>query len=139
MSVLLVTCERSKVPLKPPATFEVGVGLVPAWGGCLQVEAVAHGGLALRRLRGCELRPRQGGERFQAAPGAPARSLKKQFQAAGVPDHDRHVPLLFDGDQLLFVPGLGIDARARAAADEPQVLLRWQPIGDAPGPGRPGR
>jgi len=101
---------------------------VPGWGGCLDVTAVDAGGVALERLRRCELRARYGGERFQAAPGAVARSLKKQFQAAGVPSSERVGPLLYaDDGRLVFVPGLGIDARVRAAPGAPQVALRWQP------------
>jgi len=68
----------------------------------------------------------RGGERFQRAPGTPPRSLKKQFQAAGVPAWQRDAPLLFSADgRLLFVPGLGLDARAVAAPGEAQVALSW--------------
>ena len=83
---------------------------------------------AAARLRGCELRVRSGGERFQATPGGRARSLKKQFQAAGVPAWQRHAPLLYDRDgHLLWVPGLGVDARALAPATAPQWRLVWLP------------
>jgi tRNA(Ile)-lysidine synthase len=122
-------------PPGPPAVVAsalridgVGCHAVPAWHGCLHVEAVDAGGVALERLRRCELRARTGGERFQATPGGLARSLKKQFQAAGVPAAERGGPLLYaDDGSLLFVPGLGIDARVRAAPGTPQVVLRWQP------------
>ena len=59
------------------------------------------------------------------------RSLKKQYQALGVPAWARHGPLLLSGDALVFVPGLGIDARALAAPGEPQLALHWEP---APAP-----
>ena len=39
-----------------------------------------------------------------------ARSLKKQFQAAGVSAWQRDGPLLYSGDQLIFVPGLSTSA-----------------------------
>jgi tRNA(Ile)-lysidine synthase len=116
-----------------------GTYALPAWGARLQVEPAADGGLAPDRLRHCALRARSGGERFQAAPGGVARSLKKQFQAAGVPAWQRHAPLLVDRDGcLLWVPGLGVDARARAPAGAAQWRLAWLP-GDraqacAPGP-----
>ena len=48
-------------------------------------------------------------------PGRPPRCLRKQFQAAGVPAWARDVPLFWAGEQLVFVPGLGIDARAGSA------------------------
>jgi tRNA(Ile)-lysidine synthetase-like protein len=42
-------------------------------------------------------------------PGGASRSLKNLFQEAGVPAWRRTVPLIYLGDKLLFVPGLGID------------------------------
>ena len=87
---------------------------------------VKQGGMALAVLRQAPMARRSGGERFQRAPGTPPRSLKKQFQAAGVPAWQRDAPLLYAADgRLLFVPGLGIDARALAAAGEPQCALSW--------------
>jgi len=98
--------------------------------GALLIEAVAvgQGGLPLARLRDCELRPRQGGERFQMAMDRPARSLKKQFQMMGVPAWEREGPLLWADGELLYVPGLGIHAPAWAdEACAPLVRLHWEP------------
>ncbi len=111
-----------------PAVID-GAGLHPVagQGGALSVLPVAHGGVAQATLRQAQWHDRRGGERFQRAPGAPPRSLKKQFQAAGVPAWQRDAPLLFAADgRLLFVPGLGIDARALAAPGEPQFALSWE-------------
>jgi len=104
-----------------------GVHGVPSWGGALRLSMVAVGGLAPARLASVELRARSGGETFQFAPRSLPRSLKKQYQARGVPEWQRAAPLLFDGTQLLFVPGLGIDARCLAAPGEAQVALEWEP------------
>jgi tRNA(Ile)-lysidine synthase len=94
----------------------------------LRLHAVKEGGLALRLLQGARWVDRQGGERFQRAPNTPPRSLKKQFQAAAVPAWARDAPLLVAADDaLLFVPGLGIDARAAAAPGRPRVSLDWVP------------
>ena len=98
------------------------------WHGRLQVVPVEQGGAAAASLRHLLVRSRQGGERFALAPGAPARSLKKQFQARALPAWAREGPLLFTADeQLLFVPGLGIDARRWAPTGEPQWGLSWCP------------
>lgn len=118
------------VPAEPPPAWPLGAlearrYAVSAWSGTLVARRVREGGVALARLRDAELRPRRGGERFQLAPGATPRSLKKQFQALGVPESARGGPLLYAGGELVFVPGLGVDARARAAAGEPQVQLQW--------------
>lgn len=105
-----------------------GVYRLPGWGGELVVRATAQGGVPLAWLSELELRERAGAERFQAGPGRPARSLKKQYQAAGVPAWLRSVPLICRGGQLLFVPGLGHDARALEAPGRPRALLEWQPL-----------
>lgn len=103
-------------------------GLHPAgpWGA-VEVRAVGEGGAPLSLLGRLALRPRRGGERFQAAPGAVPRSLKKQYQDAGVAPWQRGGPLVYAGERLVFVPGLGIDARVRAAPGEPQAELHWIP------------
>ena len=98
---------------------------VAGWAGCFEVSEGA--GLASADLRLAELRPRCGGERFQRAPQTPPRSLKKQYQAMAVPAGERCGPLVWAGERLLYVPGLGIDARALAAPGMPQRVLCWRP------------
>jgi tRNA(Ile)-lysidine synthase len=89
---------------------------------------VLRAGLPLRLLDQARWQAREGGERFQRAGKTPARSLKKQFQAAGIPAWSRTAPMLVAQDgMLLFVPGLGTDARALAATGEPRVSLEWVP------------
>ncbi len=82
-------------------------------------------GVGIAALRRLELLPRTGAEQFQAGPGRPARALKKQYQAAGVPANQRGGPLIYSEGRLLFVPGLGIDSRAIAPPNEPQMTLEW--------------
>ncbi len=98
---------------------------LPQWGGVLHAEPVAEGGVPLAWLGALELKARGGGERFQAGIGRPARSLKKQYQAAAVPEWARSGPLVYSGGQLVFVPGLGLDARVLALPGQEQVGLQW--------------
>ena len=100
---------------------------LPEWGGEIEARACAAGGVSADRLRQVSLAARSGGERFQAHPKGLARSLKLQFQAAAVPAQARGGPLVWSEGKLLFVPGLGIDARAWAAAGMPQLALFWWP------------
>lgn len=102
-----------------------GTHQLPGWGGCLRAVRVKEGGVPLAWLAQVDLRERSGGERFQAGIGRPARSLKKQFQAAEVPGWLRAGPLVYSGGQLVFVPGLGIDARVIGLPGQPQVKLSW--------------
>ncbi|HEX7638359.1 MAG TPA: tRNA lysidine(34) synthetase TilS [Burkholderiaceae bacterium] len=105
---------------------------MPGWPGELEVRLVAERGLPPVCLAHVLARPRAGGERFQSHEGGPARALKKQFQAAGVPAEGRQGPLLFDpAGRLLWVPGLGVDAHARAPAGAPQWDLQWHAAPDA--------
>ena len=100
---------------------------VAGWGGAFEVFAVDSGGVLPTRLQRCDLRERSGGEQFQRTMRSQPRSLKKQFQAAGVPAWKRSGPLLYVGEQLLYVPGLGIDARCLAPPGTPLLGLRWRP------------
>ncbi|WP_157266246.1 tRNA lysidine(34) synthetase TilS [Azohydromonas aeria] len=120
-----------QVPCTLPLLDEPGCHRLDAWGGSLQVRAVDEGGVAPAQLRGCEPRARSGGEQFQLSTRGMPRSLKKQYQALGVPAWRRGGPLLWRGEQLLFVPGLGIDARHQAPPGTPQLALEWVP--DTPG------
>jgi tRNA(Ile)-lysidine synthase len=104
-----------------------GVHPVPGVPAAVRVSVTADG-LPKALLRGARWQARRGQERFQGQPGRPARSLKKQFQAAGIPAWAREAPLLVAADgMLLFVPGLGIDARALAAPGRTRVSLEWLP------------
>ena len=100
---------------------------LPGWSGALHVEAVADMGVPLAWLTHLELRERSGGEQFQAGIGRPPRSLKKQFQDAAVPAWERNGPLVYSGGQLLYVPGLGLDARVVGLPGQSLVALRWVP------------
>jgi tRNA(Ile)-lysidine synthase len=104
-----------------------GVYPLPRWGGAIEVRRVATGGVLASALVACLLRPRTGGERFQARAGGVSRSLKKQYQAAAIPAWERDGPLVFAGERLLFVPGLGIDARWFAEGSGRGMALRWLP------------
>ncbi len=115
-------------PAAPESTLSIrraGTYALPGWSGSLVVERVREGGVPLAWLAHLDLRTREGGEQFQAGMNRPARSLKKQFQAAGVPQWDRNGPLVFSGGQLVFVPGLGLDARVIGLPGQPLVTLRW--------------
>ncbi|MFT3955403.1 MAG: tRNA lysidine(34) synthetase TilS [Piscinibacter sp.] len=108
------------------AVRRAGRHALPGWGGALQVQRVREGGVPLAWLAALELRERSGGEQFQAGFGRPPRSLKKQFQAQAVPAWERDGPLVYSGGQLVFVPGLGLDARVIGLPGQPLVRLSWE-------------
>jgi tRNA(Ile)-lysidine synthase len=103
-----------------------GSYVLPGWDGALEVRLVSTGGIPVARATRLEVRPRRPGDRFQAGAGRPPRSLKLQFQAAGLPAWERSGPLLCRDGVPVFVAGLGLDARAVAAPGEPQLALAWR-------------
>lgn len=117
-----------QIPALQLAVPDLGDYEVPQWGGCLRVFPVSSGGLAWVPGMVLTLQARQGAERFQFALQWPARLLRKQFQSANVPAWGRSGLLVFAGDALVFVPGLGLDARAMAPPGVPQVGLAWDEI-----------
>lgn len=110
------------------ALGRAGLHRVPGAQASVRLRTTTADGLPKVVLQGARWQARQGGENFQGQAGRPPRSLKKQFQAAGIPAWARAAPLLVAADgTLLFVPGLGIDARALAMPGRPRVSLEWLP------------
>jgi tRNA(Ile)-lysidine synthase len=105
----------------------------PAWRGVWRVSPVGEGGVSWPMLAALTQRGRLPGDQLQKAPGSPPRALKKAYQEAGVPAWRRTAaPVLALGRQLVFVPGLGLDARALAAPGEAQASLTWVEDADLP-------
>jgi len=114
--------EPQRIDLSCPGVHELA-----GWDGAIEVRSVAAGGIAPAAATRLEVRARRPGDRFQAGLGRPPRSLKLQFQAAGLPAWQREGPMLCCNGVAVFVAGLGIDARALAAPGEPQLALAWLP------------
>ena len=106
--------------------LRAGTYRLHGWGGSLRVVRVREGGVPLAWLGQVELKAREGAEQFQAGIGRPPRSLKKQFQNAGIAAWERDGPLVYSGGQLVFVPGLGLDARVVGLPGQPLVTLHWE-------------
>lgn len=103
----------------------LGPHRLPAWGGTLVLRPVDEGGVPVSLLAAAVLRARRPGDCFQSGPGRPVRALKKQFQAACQPAWLRQAPVLATAEALVFVPGLGLDARAAAAPGQPRCVIDW--------------
>lgn len=101
-----------------------------AWPrGKLRLRPVRGQGIDAERLErsGMTLRARTGGERLQLHARRPRRTLKNLFQEAGIPPWQReHLPLLYGGEELVWVPGLGIAAGWRASRGARGVVPEWR-------------
>ena len=102
---------------------------LPALGGELVFRSVRGRGIDADALKKQPLvvRLRSGGERLQPDSRRPRRTLKNLFQEAGIPSWQRErLPLLFRGAELVWAPGLGVDARYQAKKNSPGVLPEWR-------------
>ncbi|TMH43647.1 MAG: tRNA lysidine(34) synthetase TilS [Betaproteobacteria bacterium] len=100
-------------------------------GGVLRFKPEEGRGLSLAKLRaGCvTARLRQGGERLRLDAGRPRRTLKNLFQERGVPPWRRdRLPLIYCGDELVSVPGIGDAFEFRAVPGEAGLIVTWEPF-----------
>ena len=100
--------------------------------GTLEFVPCTGAAIACARLVGVDVtvRTRAGGERIQLAADRPRRALKGILQDAGMPPWQREsLPLVFCGDALAVVPGIGVDVAFQAAAGTPGCAVRWHPKG----------
>jgi tRNA(Ile)-lysidine synthase len=103
--------------------------LLPAGLGMLRARAALGEGIAARHFaqQGATVRGRGGGERMRPAEDRPRRTLKNLLQEIAVPPWERErMPLLFIGDALAWVPGIGVAAEFRAASDEQGIVPEWK-------------
>ncbi|HEY6354454.1 MAG TPA: tRNA lysidine(34) synthetase TilS [Burkholderiaceae bacterium] len=123
---------RAAPPGEPTVKFsKPRVYAGPQWRGAFEVTRTAEAGVPASQLKACRLVARSGGEQWQAHPRSMPRSLKKQYQAAGIAAWQREGPLLYAGEQLVFVPGLGLDARVCAPPPHGRraaLALQWRPV-----------
>jgi tRNA(Ile)-lysidine synthase len=64
---------------------------------------------------------------MRLAPNRPSRTLKNLLHETQVPEWERgRMPLVFAGEALVWVPGVGQDFRFAAAPHEPGVVPRWE-------------
>jgi len=121
--------------VKPKAQVNEGVVCIagpgryelPQWGGALLAQEAETGelGVPWNCLQELSIRSRAGGEDFQIAANRPARILRKQFQALGVPAWLRDAPLFYAQDRLILVPALGMDARSLTESTQSLARLTW--------------
>ncbi|HEX3098810.1 MAG TPA: tRNA lysidine(34) synthetase TilS [Usitatibacter sp.] len=71
---------------------------------------------------------RRGGERVRLGPARPSRTLKNLLREAAVPEWDRgRLPLLFRGEAVAWVPGIGVAAEFACPRGAAGILPAWSP------------
>lgn len=115
------------LPWRGEAELDLGPGL-----GRLGFRRARGRGLSAERLgtEGVTVRLRKGGECLRPDSRRPRRTLKNLLQETGVPHWQRErLPLLFRGDALVWVPGIGADATYRCPPGERGIEIVWDPRG----------
>jgi tRNA(Ile)-lysidine synthase len=128
-----IGCHRGRVVVHLPATDAFsrrwqGEAEVRLPGGVLTFEHSEGSGIAAVKIDGAlvTLRSRIGGERIRLASNRPRRSVKKLLQDAKVSQWQRlALPLVWCGDQLAAIPGIGVDLAFQAADGEPSWRISW--------------
>src|SRR5712675_402445 len=81
------------------------------------------------RAAAVTVRLRRGGERLRLDARRPRRTLKNLFQEQGVPPWRRdRLPLVFCGEELVSIPGIGDACEFRAAPGEAGLIVTWEPF-----------
>jgi tRNA(Ile)-lysidine synthase len=117
-------------PLAPYVVRWQGEAELELPHGTLEFAPQAGAGIAQSAMASATvtIRPRSGGERLRLWRGGPSRSLKNLLHDAGMPPWQRDsLPLVFCGDALAAVPGIGVDAAFQAAVGAPGKEVRWRP------------
>ena len=81
---------------KPVASRSKNPGFSASWITEAQKKGLIH------------TKKRSGAEKLQIKPNAPRRTLKNLFQESDVPPWQRHAPLLYIGEELIAVAGVGV-------------------------------
>jgi tRNA(Ile)-lysidine synthase len=119
-----------RVDWRGESELELGAGR-----GHVRFEAASGSGLRapLTRSPGWFFRAREGGERIRLGPDRPTRTLKNLLQEHGMPLWQRqNLPLLFHGESLAWVPGIGIAADYACGPAETGLFPSWSVAGKAP-------
>ncbi len=99
---------------------------LPELNGDLLFRKTTGRGIDTVRAKRLTVRLRSGGERLRLASNRPSRTLKNLFQEAGVPSWERdRLPLLYCGDELVWVPGIGVNLSYQAFDGASGIVPEW--------------
>ncbi len=113
------------------------------WGGAtLRFSPTTGTGVSREMLAAgsVTVAPRRGGEHIRPDCRRPRRELKKLLQEHDVPPWQRdRMPLLWRGEDLVWVPGIGVDCAYQCPPGEPGWAVSWDAEEPSPQPPSPGR
>lgn len=115
--------------LPAPAQLEFVKAALPSLllpnNGSLTAQLKEGPGLALARCSQLQIRYRKGGESCRLA-GRPNKSLKKILQECEIEPWLRNrVPLLYQQEQLVCIPGIGVSEEFAAKPGDTGLIVEW--------------
>lgn len=125
--------------LEPPAAAPVRVDVawrgevrlaIPQLSGAIEFHREAGRGIAAERTAesGWAVRTRAGGEHLRLDKRRPNRTFKNLMQEHRIPAWQRErLPLLFHGDRLVWIAGVGVDCEYHCADGAMGVTPVWNP------------
>ena len=132
-----IGCERGRVVVHSRSSLATydrpwrGEDTLFVPGGTLRFTPAVGSGIAAAALNKgqCFVRSRAGGERLQLAVNRPRRAVKKLLYDARVPVWQRsRLPMLWCGNELVAVPGIGVGIAFRAGEHDPGWDMSWEPV-----------
>jgi tRNA(Ile)-lysidine synthase len=97
-------------------------------GSKLNFKKVKGRGIALEKIKGKKLiiANRKGGESFKPDSKRPTKKLKQLLQESDLPPWEREeIPLIFVGNDLVFLPHFGIDMKWQTKPKEDGLKITW--------------
>ncbi|MBL4892870.1 MAG: tRNA lysidine(34) synthetase TilS [Rhizobiaceae bacterium] len=94
--------------------------------GLLRIQEAQGAGICADKLSTLSIRYRQGGETCRLA-GRPSKTLKKILQESEIPPWLKsRIPLLYDGEDLAYIPGIGVSEEFAAKGVVPGCFIEWE-------------
>jgi len=117
----LDTMELDSMPRLPVA----GEVKLPG-NGLIRIRQKQGEGICAGKVSNLSIRYRHGGETCRLA-GRPSKTLKKILSESEVAPWLRNrIPLLYDGEDLAYIPGLGVGEERAAKGAEPGCIIEWE-------------
>jgi len=122
----LHVCPASEVATPQAAPWRPKGPITLSWGSGEIVATIAKGAGLSRQYIQCpmEFRPRIGGERLFLR--GMHRQVKDLLREAGIPPWERgQLPILFHGNDVVWIPGIGIAENYRCLPEEEGIALEF--------------